>query len=156
EGVRNLPSETPFLGGLVGDVHDLQLYPVGVVEEHGVVARLVAVLLRPALDLGAPLPQPGRALVDRAARPRLERDVMHADGVAVVASLRLRLAQPDRDAGTREVPDRLAALARHLLDAVVAERRQELAVEREAALDRRDDQVDVLDAHVSFATSARA
>src|SRR5512132_4242463 len=73
---------------------------------------------------------------------------MQTDRVAVVrpALLRLRLAQADRGPRTPEVVDRFAALTRDLADAVVAERRQEIAVERQAALDRRDDEVDMVDA----------
>src|SRR5262249_31748770 len=45
-----------------------------------------------------------------------------------------------------EVVDRLASLARDLADPVVAERREQVAVEGQAALDRRDDEVDVMNA----------
>jgi hypothetical protein len=48
-------------------VHDLELEPVRVVEEDGVVARDVRVLLRLALDLGADGEKPLVALVDDAA-----------------------------------------------------------------------------------------
>jgi len=39
-----------------------------------------------------------------------------------------------------------ATLTLHLADPVVAERAEELGVERQAALDRRDDEVDVVNA----------
>src|SRR6266542_985165 len=73
---------------------------------------------------------------------------MQTDGVAVirVGALRLRLAQADRGTGAPEVVDRLASLALDLADAVEAERRKQVAVERQAALDRRDDQVDMVNA----------
>src|SRR5262249_30876865 len=119
-----------------------------------VVPGLVAVRLGPALDPRAARAQPVGPLVDRRPRPGLERDVVDAHRIAVVVSFDLCLAQPDRDPRPREVPDRLAALALDLGDAVVAERGEQLAVERQAPLDRGDDPVDVLDAHVSFATSA--
>ena len=66
-------------GGPVGHVDDLELEPVGVVEEHGVVAGRVAVLLRLALELGADRAQPLGALVDVGARERLEAEVVEAD-----------------------------------------------------------------------------
>src|SRR4051794_3579739 len=134
-------------GGSVRDVHDLELETVGVVEEDGVVAgdvavllRLplplgadarqpggalphagdVAVLLRLALQLGADAAQPAGALVDVGARVGLEAEVVQADGVAVVAAelACLRLAQADARAGAAQVEDRLAALALDLADAV--------------------------------------
>jgi len=50
--------------------------------------------------------------------------VVEADPVAVVRQLALGLglAEADRGAAAEQVPDRLAALALHLADAVVAER----------------------------------
>src|SRR4029450_4014861 len=73
---------------------------------------------------------------------------LQTDRVAVVrpARLRLRLAQADRAPRTPEVVDRFAALTLDLANAVVAERRQEIEVEPQAALDRRDDEVDMVDA----------
>src|SRR3954469_25428948 len=62
----------------------LELDPVGVIEEHRVIPRAVAVLLRPALDRRALVAQPRRAVVDDLARRRRERDVVDADAVAVV------------------------------------------------------------------------
>jgi len=59
----------------------------------------------------------------------------------------LRLAEADLDhVAPAEVPDRLAALALHLGHVVVAERCEQIAVEGQAALDRRDDEIDVVDA----------
>ena len=52
-------------------------------------------------------------------------------------------------AGKTSLAERIGrptALAFDLSDPVIAERRQQLAVERQAALDRRHDQVDVVDA----------
>ena len=72
--------------------------------------------------------------------------MVDADAVAVVLSLGLRLPQPERDVRSAEVPDRLATLALDLGDAVVAERRQQVAIERQASLDRRHDEIDVMDA----------
>src|SRR6266511_4824377 len=73
---------------------------------------------------------------------------MQTDGVPVVrlGPPRLRFAQADRRTGAPEVVDRLTTLALDLADAVEAERREQVAVERQAALDRRDDQVDVVNA----------
>ena len=72
------------LGGVAGDVEDLELDAVRVVEEDGVVAGCVGVLLRPALDLGAPVVEPVGALVDGLPRRRLEGEVVKPDAVAVV------------------------------------------------------------------------
>src|SRR5215210_3649413 len=81
---------------------------------------------------------------------------MEADAVAIVGlvALGLRLAEPDRAAGAEEVPDRLASLALHLADSMPAEWTEEVAVERQAALDRRNDQVDVVDPGGTHVTSA--
>src|SRR4051794_6874350 len=74
--------------------------------------------------------------------------MVEADRVAVVcAGPALRLAQPDRRLLAADVPDRLAALSLHFAQAMPAERAEQLAIEREAALDRGDDEVDVMDAH---------
>src|SRR5215204_2836663 len=135
-------------GGVRRDMHELQFEPVGVVEEHGVVTRQVTVRLRAALDLHLVGAQPLGALVDRAARRRLEGDVMQADAVAVVWAVagRRRLPQAERAARGAEVVDRLAALALDLAEAVPPERAQQLAVERQAALDRGDDDVEMVEA----------
>src|SRR5918911_3006231 len=79
---------------------------------------------------------------------------MEPDAVAVVRLVvrGLRLPQSDRGARPAEIPDRLASLALDLADPVEAERREQVAVERQAALDRRDDEVDVVDAHVTPVT----
>ena len=141
----------PFAGSFrqaarSGHVDDLELEPVGVVEEDRVVPGMVLVLLGPALDLGAAGAQPVRALVDDFARRRLERDVVDADRVAVVARRGVCASRSPIGARPAEVPDRLAALALDLGDPVPAQRPEQLAVERQAALDRRDDEVDVMDA----------
>jgi hypothetical protein len=73
-------------------------------------------------------------------------DVVEAEAVAVDLAGHSGLAQAERCAGAAEVPDRLPALADHLAGPRVAERLEQLAVEGEAALERRDDQVDVVDA----------
>jgi hypothetical protein len=138
-----------FLSGRVTrHVDDLELDAVGIVEEDCVVAGDVAVLLGAALDLRAAGAQPLGALVDDEARASLERQVVEADAVAVVrlVGVCLRLAQPDRAAGAGEVPDRFAALALDLADPVPAERLEQLTVERQAAQDRRYDEVDVVNA----------
>ena len=72
---------------------------------------------------------------------------MEADPVAVVVALALGLSgtKSDLAAGPGEVPDRLAPLALDLVDPVEAERREQLPVEGQAALDRRDDEIDVVD-----------
>src|SRR5262245_5426218 len=136
-----------LLSGCVSwNVDDLELEPVRVVEEHRVIPERVGVFLRSALDLCAGVAEPVGPLVDGGARRRLDRDVMKSDRVTVVrgARGRLRLAQADRRRRPPEVVDRLAALALDLADPVVAERREQVAVERQAALDRRDDEVDVM------------
>jgi hypothetical protein len=129
-------------------VHDFQLDAVGIVEEHRVIPRHVPILLRAALDLGALRAEPFGPLADRGSRGGIEREVVQADPIAVVGTVgrRLRFSQTERGSGAGEVPDRLTALALDLADAVVAERREQLAVERQAALDRGDDEIDVVDA----------
>jgi hypothetical protein len=127
---------------------ELELEPVGVVEEHRVVPGLVPVGPGAALDLGVVGAEPVRALVDGSARDDLERDVVEADAVAVdlAAVSRRRLAQAERAARAREVVDGLAALALDLAQALPPERPQQPAVEGQAALDRGDDDVEVVDA----------
>ena len=129
-------------------MHDFQLDAVGIVKEHGVVPRGVRVLLRAALDLDSLAAEPVRPLVDAPARAGLERQVVQADAVAVVWAVApaLGLAQAQRAAGAGEVPDRLAALAFHLAHAREPERAEQLRVERQASLDRGDDEVEMVDA----------
>src|SRR5207248_10826100 len=127
-GVR---SPVLLSGGLAGDVHDLELDSVGVVKEHRVVAGDVAVLLRLALDLGADRARPLGPLVDDRPRVGLEAEMVQADPVAVVLALARRLADPDPRARTAEVPDRLAVLSLDLVDAMPAERAEQIAVERQ-------------------------
>jgi hypothetical protein len=69
---------------------------------------------------------------------------MEAHAIAVVRAFRRRLAQPERAPGPVEVVDRLASLPLDLTVAVPAQRPQQIAVERQAALDRGDDDVDVV------------
>src|SRR5437867_3611118 len=138
-------------GGLARDVDDLELDAVRVVEEDGVVPELVAIFFGPALDRRALLAQPARALVDDGPRPRLEAEMVQPRLVAVdrALSLALGLAQADSGPGPAEVPDRLPPLTLDLADPVPAERPEQVAVERQAALDRRDDQIDEIGrAHV--------
>src|SRR5581483_3131451 len=138
----------PFSGREGRHVEDLELHPVGVVEEDCVVAGDVGVLLRLALEQRAVGPQPVGTFVHDRARRRLDREMVQADAIPVdVAIAALRFAQADRAACALQVPDRLAALALDLADAVPAERTEQLAVERQAAVDRRDDEVDVMDPH---------
>ena len=82
---------------MAGDVHDLQLNPIRVVEEDGVVPRLVPVLLRPALDFGALAAEPLGPLVDRAAGKRLETEVVEPDLVAVEGFVPLALSGSQSD-----------------------------------------------------------
>src|SRR5918994_7632185 len=129
------------------NVHELELDPVGVEEEDGVVAGDVVVLARVGFDRRARREQPAVALVDDVARGGVEREVVEPDAVAVRPDpVALRLAEADRAARAAEIPDRLAALPLHFADPRVAERAEQLTVEGQAALDRRDDQVDVVDA----------
>jgi hypothetical protein len=72
--------------------------------------------------------------------------VVEADPVAVVVALGLSRTQPDLAARAGEVPDRLAPLTFDLADPVEAERAEQVAVEGQAALDRGDDEIDVVDA----------
>src|SRR5919201_3116102 len=134
------------LGGAEArNVDDLQLETVRIEEEHRVMPRDVRVFLRLALQLDVLGAQPVGALVDDAARRGLEGKVVQSDAVAVVRrDLRLHLAQPDGRARAADVPDRLAALALDLAHPVEAERAEQPGVERQAAPDRRDDEVDVM------------
>jgi hypothetical protein len=80
----------------------------------------------------------------------IARDVAANDAVAVVRDavrVRLAFAQPDRTlaADVVEVHDALAALADDGALADIAERLQQPAVEREAALEVGDDEVEVVD-----------
>src|SRR5436305_3038667 len=104
------------------DVNDLELQPVRVAEEDGVVPRDVGVLLRLAFDLGTSTSDPIGELVDLCARVGLEREMVKTDGVAVVRDVRLGLAEPDRRAGAADVPDGLAPLAFYLAELVEPER----------------------------------
>src|SRR5258708_19032091 len=128
------------------DGEDLQLDSIRVVEDALVIPRHVRAVLRLALELGAGLAQPLGALVDDRARCDLEREMVQTRRVAVDAPRRLRLAQTDRRLAPAQIPDRLAALAFDLADPVPAERAEQLAIKRQAALDRGNDQVDVMDA----------
>src|SRR5829696_4904501 len=103
------PSPARSSAHLVWYVRDLELDAVGVVEEDGVVALAVPVILGPALDRHALAAQPLGALVDLLARIDLEADVMDADPVAVVGNgvrVRLLLAEPDRRPLAPDVVDR--------------------------------------------------
>jgi hypothetical protein len=74
--------------------------------------------------------------------------VVQADAVAVLLALARgrRLAQAERAARAAEVVDRLAALALDLGRPVPPQRAEQLAVEGQAALDRGNDDVDVMQA----------
>jgi hypothetical protein len=82
------------------------------------------------------------------------------DRVAVVGPVRrsLGLAQRDRraDALSVEVPDRLAAFADDLVQLRVAERCEQLAVERQAQLERRDDEIEMVESAPDQAASLRS
>src|SRR5512133_607365 len=120
------------------DVDDLELDAVGIVEEHCVVPKRIRVLARRRLDLCADLPQPPLPLVDRRTTCGPEREMVQADLVAVVRlpAFRCCLPQADRRGGAEQVVDRLAALALHFAEAVIAERAEEITVERQAPLER--------------------
>ena len=108
---------------------------------------MIRVFAAIVLHLDVLCASPGGAIVDLRARFSLEGEVVEPDAVAVVRPrLRLGSAQPDRRPGAGQVPDRLATLTLDLADPVVAERAEELRIERQAALDRRDDEVDVMNA----------
>lgn len=55
---------------------DLELHPVRIMEEEGVVTRRVVVLSRPTLDLDAVLARPAGPVVDNRATAGREGDVM--------------------------------------------------------------------------------
>src|SRR5919198_1677748 len=165
DGFRRIRSSTCQLllssGREAGYVEDLQLDPVGIEEKHCVIPRHVAVFLRLAFDFGSLVPEPDGPLVDPRAGGGLEGEVMEADAVAVVRALArgLCFTQADRASGAADVPDRLATLPLDLTDAVKAERAEEVAVERQAALDRGHDEIDVVNArgaHVAAAAKFRA
>src|SRR5207253_2095548 len=116
-------------------------------EEHRVVPGRVRVLLRLALDLGAHGAQPVGPLLDGSARCRLVREIVQPGRVPGTGTCR-RLCLPQTDLGlvAEQVPDRLAALALDLAAPVPAEWPEQLAVKGQAALNRGDDEVDVVDA----------
>jgi hypothetical protein len=120
------------------------------VEEAGVVAGDVRPLLRLVLDREPLRARPREPLVDARPRLGLEREVVQPDRVPVVRSRRrrLRLSQRQRRADTLsvEIDDALAALAEDVRGVGVAERSQKLLVERQAALERGDDEVEVVEA----------
>src|SRR4029450_4097744 len=101
-----------------------------------------------ALDLGALCTEPLGPLVHGRSGHGLEGDVVEPDLVAVerLVPLAPRLAHPERAARAPEVPDRLALLALHLAHPVPPERAEQVAVERQAALDRGSDDIDVVEA----------
>src|SRR4029079_1141007 len=77
-----------------------------------------------------------------------DREMVQPDAVPVdLAVGGLRLAQADRRVAPVQIPDRLTALALHFADAVPPQRPEQLAVERQAAFDGGDDEVDMVDAH---------
>jgi hypothetical protein len=123
------------------------------VEEGRVVASHVRPHPRLVLDLNSLLDGPPVALVDGLLRRRFERGMVKPDRVAVVRAfaLGLRLANPQRrsDSLAVEVPDRLAALAFHVIGLQVPERSQQLPIEGQAALERGHDDVDVVEAHAA-------
>jgi hypothetical protein len=131
------------------DVDDLELDPVRIVKETGVVAADIRPLLGIILDLEALRSRPAEPLVDDVAGRRLEREVVQPHGVPVVwlTRRRLRLPKAERspDALAVEIEDRLPALAYDLVDLDEAERREQFLVERQTALERRDDEVEMVD-----------
>src|SRR6266508_3849272 len=142
-------------------VDDLELETVGIVKEECVVPGDVGVLLRVALDLDPLSSNPLGPFVHLGPRVRLEREVMQSDPVAVVRlRIRQRLAQADGGPRAGDVPDRLAALTFDLGDRVEAERAEQLRVEGQTALDRGDDEVEVMNARGAqgwrFSGSARS
>jgi hypothetical protein len=157
---QRTPAAGAFRQALLGHEDDLELDPVGIVEEAGVVARHVMPLLRLVLDLESLRPRPREPLVYDLARLGLEREVMESDRVTVVGARRRRLclAQRERraDALAIEVPDGLAALADDLVGLDVAERREQLAVERQAPFERRDDEIEMVESASSQAASLRS
>jgi hypothetical protein len=129
---------------LAGYEDDLELDPVGVVEEGCVVAGHVVVLLRLALDLGTVAAQPFCTLVDDVSRGRPERDVVDADRIAIEGGTRLPLTQTELDAVATEVVDGLTALADDRPARLPSERAKEVEVEGQASFERADDEVEVV------------
>ena len=71
---------------------------------------------------------------------------MNSQAIAIVVAERLGLAEAERhDAVTAQVDDALAALAHDLARPCVAERFEQLPIQRQAAIQRRDDEVEVVD-----------
>ena len=128
---------------------ELELDAVGVVDEDRVVAGRVVVLAWAALDLGADVAGPVGDLLDRLPARRREGEVVQSDRVAVGSvETRVALAQPDRPVGevAAEVNDPLPLLADDAADVDVTERAQQSFVEGQAALQRGDDEIDMMDA----------
>jgi hypothetical protein len=129
--------------------HDFDLDAVRVIEEHGVIARRVGVLLRDALDPYTALTRPLGGAIDRSSRATVDRDVMNADRVAI---MRLRVLRPPRaqanraaSVSTNEVVDGLTALALDLVNPSPAKRSEEFPIERHAPIERADDEIQVID-----------
>src|SRR5579863_10356353 len=96
----------------VGHVQELELEPIRVVEEHRVITRQVAVVLRLTLDRPASSAHPLRALIHGGPRRDLDGEMVQAYRIPVDRpGLALRLAQADRRSASAQVPDGLAALA---------------------------------------------
>ena len=126
---------------------DLELDAVGIVEEAGVVTRHVRPLAWLVLDVQPLSSGPVQTRVDCLARLRVERDVVDARCVPVVWLGRLRLTQTYRDTTLPDqVHDAFVALADDLTASVVPEHRQQLSIKRKASFERRQDEVEVVDA----------
>jgi hypothetical protein len=127
---------------------DLELDPIWVVEERGVVAlRVVRKLLGSAFGFDSlaehPLPTP----IDGRSRRRLERDVVDTDGVAVIGhrvSVRLLLSQTDPGVLRLQVPDGFTALALELQHTCPPKPSKQLRVEPLAPFDVADHEVEMV------------
>ena len=134
-------------GRKAGNVDDLQLDAVGIVEEHRVVPRQVRVLLRAALDLGALRAQPVGPLVDdaRASRPRARGGGgRRGSGRTAVRSSLCASRRPSE----QPAPERYQIVSPRSPSTSPIRCKpsgaEQVAVEGQAALDRGDDEVDVM------------
>ena len=129
-------------------MQQLELDPIGVVEERRVVAGdVLRKLFRSALGLDVLGQNPLPALIDSVTRRRLEGEVMDTHGITIVGDrMRIRLFLAEAEPGVRglQVPDRLATLALELEHAAPAETAKKRGVESLAPINIGDNEIQVV------------
>jgi hypothetical protein len=127
---------------------ELELDPVWVLEEEGVIARpVLGELSGPVRNACPELSETFGGGVEGRVVGDLEAEMVEADAVAIHGQsvFRIgRLAEPDGRAGPVEVMDRLALLAGGRGHAVPAERIEELPIKAQRPLDVGHDEIDMV------------